>query len=162
MIDYSAELTAVVHSISSGIAPHRGHVETEEYRRNVPIWLRSKAGIPADEMAHLISLQYPHLGIESEDDLMQELQRAAIERRDNIPWTEEERSSYRMTEQDTSAEDALREFARVLESNCNLGTLRAAWKAANAKVGDRVLAQAFKNGLDAGLAKLAKKGKTDD
>ena len=157
MLDYSSELTAAVHSISAGIAPHRGKRETEEYRRRVPVWLRSKDGIPGDEMADALSREYPGLGIENENDLLRELERAQIQRRDSIPWEIEERQN--MTQPtETGAEDALREFARVLGTldKKTVAALRAAWKLAYLATGHKHLGRLMVGGdLETIIAKMA-------
>ncbi len=60
-----------------GIAPHEktrgGSSLRTEYRLQVPLYLRNNRGLPPDEVAHLIKYQFPELGIESEDDLLQAL-----------------------------------------------------------------------------------------
>ncbi len=60
-----------------GIAPHEktrgGSALRTEYRLQVPLHLRNNRGLPADEVAHLIKYQFPELGIETEDDLLQAL-----------------------------------------------------------------------------------------
>lgn len=60
-----------------GIAPHEktrgGSSLRTEYRLQVPLYLRNNRGLPADEVAHLIKYQFPELGIETEDDLLQAL-----------------------------------------------------------------------------------------
>lgn len=72
------EVRGAVKKVSRfGIAPHEktrgGSRLGTEYRLQVPIYLRNNRGLPADEVAHLIKYQYPELGIESEDDLLQAL-----------------------------------------------------------------------------------------
>jgi len=79
--DLSAVLTMAIHSLTCGIAPHAGSMETEEYKRNIPIWLRNKNGIPGDELADVLHRERPELGIESEDDLHQLLAAGQDQRR---------------------------------------------------------------------------------
>lgn len=166
MLDYSSELTRAVHSISTGIAPHKGARETEEYRRNVPVWLRSKSGIPADEMADNLGRQYPELGIDSENELYAQLERAQLQRRDAvaIPWEESERVNMTQPIENT-AEDALREFARVLGNldAKTITTLRNAWKVAYLATGHKHLGRLIVSGdVEAVVAKMQKKGATQD
>jgi hypothetical protein len=42
----------------------------EEYREDVPLVLRSKTGLPLDEMASTLAEHYPHLGITDESSLL--------------------------------------------------------------------------------------------
>jgi hypothetical protein len=157
-------LTAAVHNITVGIAPHRGKREQAEYTMRIPVWLRNRAGLPADEVASILAVQHPELGIETENDLYRELERAQIARRDAIPWEIEERVN--MTQpRENEAEDALREFARVLDTldKKAVSALRNAWKVAYLTTGHKHLGRLMVSGdLDAVISKMAKKGKTDD
>lgn len=90
-IDLSATLTTAIHSLTCGIAPHAGSMETEEYKRNIPIWLRNRNGIPGDKLADVLHRERPDLGIESEDDLHQLLAAGQDQRRrETSPEYEEE------------------------------------------------------------------------
>lgn len=168
--DYSTILTQAVHSISAGIAPHKGGRETEEYRRNVPVWLRSKAGIPADEMADNLGRQYPELGIDSENELYAQLERAQLQRRDAvaIPWEESERVNMTQPTKSTGEElmeDALREFARVLNGldTKTIAALRNVWKIAYLATGHKHLGRLIVSGdVEAVIGKMQKKGATND
>ncbi len=72
--DRADQVREAVRAVSHyGIAPHSGKRENWEYRYDVPLHLKDRRGLPADEVAHLISYQYPGLGIETEDDLLQAL-----------------------------------------------------------------------------------------
>lgn len=99
--DLSAVLTTAIHSFTCGIAPHAGSMETEEYRRNIPIWLRNKNGIPGDELADVLHRERPELGVESEDDLHQLLAAGQDQRRRQAcpDWEEPEMSELSEIEQ---------------------------------------------------------------
>ena len=59
-----------------GIAPYRKWLSGglgEEYRINVPIYLRNNKGKKLDEMANDLSIRYPQLGIKNESDLLERL-----------------------------------------------------------------------------------------
>lgn len=72
--EWKREVKAAVRAVSPrGIAPHRDRELTYEYRHGVPLHLRNRRSLPADEVAHLLGMEYPHLGIRSEDDLIQAL-----------------------------------------------------------------------------------------
>lgn len=109
-IDLSATLTQVIHSFTCGIAPHAGSMETEEYKRNIPIWLRNRNGIPGDELADVLHRERPELGIESEDDLHQLLAAGQDQRR-------------RQTTPDLDIEDE--EMSEVEQLKNELAQLRA-------------------------------------
>ena len=82
--DWADAVRKAVKSVSRyGIAPHSGKQEGWEYRHDVPLYLKDRRGLPADEVAHLLSYQYPQLGIESEDDLLQALAEGTRERHYN-------------------------------------------------------------------------------
>lgn len=76
--EWKRELRQAIRAVSpSGIAPHEkrrgGSALETEYRLDVPINLRNRRGLPPDEVAQLLAYEYPHLGIESEDDLLRAL-----------------------------------------------------------------------------------------
>ena len=78
--EWKRELRQAIKAVSpSGIAPHEkrrgGSALGTEYRLDVPINLRNRRGLPPDEVAQLLAYEYPHLGIESEDDLLMALGR---------------------------------------------------------------------------------------
>jgi len=75
--DFSTELTRAIHAMTSGIAPHSGRREREEYKENVPLWLRDRAGLTGDIVAANLSVDRPDLGIMSEGDLYEQLSDAA-------------------------------------------------------------------------------------
>lgn len=75
--DFSTELTRAVHAMTVGIAPHSGRRESEEYKGNVPLWLRNRAGLTGDIIAANLSVDRPDLGITSEGDLYEALSAAA-------------------------------------------------------------------------------------
>ncbi|MGE5619040.1 MAG: DUF6582 domain-containing protein [Sphingomonadaceae bacterium] len=82
--DWADQVRQAVKSVSKyGIAPHAGKREGWEYRHDVPLYLKNKRGLPADEVAQLIAYEYPYLGIETEDDLLQALAEGAGRRRHN-------------------------------------------------------------------------------
>ena len=78
--EWKRELRQAIKAVSpSGIAPHEktrsGSALGTEYRLDIPINLRNRRGLPPDEVAQLLAYEYPHLGIESEDDLLKALGR---------------------------------------------------------------------------------------
>lgn len=71
---WRAEVRKAIRQVSpNGIAPHYDRKLGWEYRHDVPSHLRSRQGMPGDEVAQLINYQFPWLGIETEDDLLQAL-----------------------------------------------------------------------------------------
>jgi hypothetical protein len=159
MLDHSSMLTSAIRGITVGIAPHKGGRERAEYSLRVPVWLRNSRGLPADEIADLLRAQHPELGIESEDQLYQELERATRARRDDIPWENEERREM------TDAEMALRQFATTLAGldAKTVSKIRDAWKLAYTSTGHKHLGRLIVSGdIESVVIKMQKKGKTDD
>jgi hypothetical protein len=169
--DYDADLTTLVasaiKSVTVGIAPHQGGRETDEYTRNVPIWLRNRNGLPADEVASILAVEAPELGIESEDDLYQALNAGQWQRRNTHA------ASYRPAQLEgrklakaeskgfdpIAAANAVTQFALALQEidSAVLDQLRAAWKAAYPVSGHKALARYLVTGdLEAACSKLAK------
>lgn len=148
--DLASLVTAAVKSITMGIAPHAGGREREEYSRNVPVWLRHKAGLPADEVAAMLAAQRPELGIESENDLYAVLEGAQLQRRDAQPrnggspakqTSSKGAVAVSTTFDATAAREAVQTFAEVLESmdETIIDQLRDAWKRASDRCGYKAL-----------------------
>jgi hypothetical protein len=169
--DYDADLTTLVASaikaITAGIAPHADKREQAEYTRNVPIWLRNRNGLPADEVASILAVEAPELGIETEDDLYQALNAGQWQRRNTHA------ASYRPAQPEgrklakaeskgfdpVAAANAVTQFALALQEidSAALDQLRAAWKAAYPVSGHKALARYLVTGdLEAACSKLAK------
>lgn len=68
-------LYSIVKS-EGGIAPYKKGMPgaiREEYREDVPVFLRNRQGKPLDQMAEALKNRYPQFGIETESDLLEAL-----------------------------------------------------------------------------------------
>lgn len=141
--DLSTIVTQAVKSITCGIAPHAGKLESEEYR-SVPIWLRNRNGLPADEVAHLLSIQHPELGIETENDLLDALSEGKTQRQNAqaAPATMQQGFDPLM------ARKAVEDFAWSLEniSPTAVEQIRQAWLSAYKLCGHKALARYLVSG----------------
>lgn len=75
-------LYSIIKSEGS-IAPYKKGMPgalREEYREEVPIFLRNRQGKPLDQMADALRKRYPQLGIETESDLLRALGREKVAR----------------------------------------------------------------------------------
>jgi len=147
-------VTRAIHGITTGIAPHQGLELSEEYRCNVPIFLRNRGGLPGDEVAAILATDRPELGIESEDDLYQALAEGSRQRRD----AEYETGSAREITMETTTEktgfdpieatQALQEFEFALDlmDPAIVEQFRAAWKASYLRCGHKALARLLVTG----------------
>jgi hypothetical protein len=166
-MDTAAMVGRAVRRVTVGIAPHRDRAESAEYTRNIPIWLRNRNGLPADEVASILAVEAPELGIESEDDLYQALNAGQWQRRNTHA------ASYRPAQPEgrklakaeskgfdpVAAANAVTQFALALQEidSAALDQLRAAWKAAYPVSGHKALARYLVTGdLEAACSKLAK------
>lgn len=155
-VDLSQMATRAVKSITAGIAPHRDGRETEEYRGNVPVWLRNRAGLPGDEVAAILATDHPELGITSENDLYALLADGATARVNGTNEYVDYREDPTMNATATTtngfdaddARDALAEFTMALTDidQDALKQLQAAWQAAYLRCGHKALARALVTG----------------
>lgn len=144
MQDTSSELTTAIHSVCSGIAPHRGRREGEEYNGNVPIWLRNRNGLAADDLAAILATDRPELGIESENDLMEALSGAALRRRDGLDYYRQEDTMTQIATpgmDPVKAREAVQDFAQLLEEldPAVVQRIQDAWKTAYLACGHKAL-----------------------
>lgn len=169
-LDLSQLVTRAVKSVTAGIAPHREGRETEEYRCNVPVWLRNRAGLPGDEVAAILAVEHPELGITSEGDLYQMLADGQYQRATGANEYREENTMQDNTTATTTrgfdaddAIDALAEFTMALADidQDALKQLQAAWQRAYLRCGHKALARALVTGSPdrsiAGIQKRAAK-----
>jgi hypothetical protein len=146
-MDLSAMVTQAVKGVTAGIAPHRGKAETEEYRCNVPVWLRNRNGLPADEVAAILSVERPELGIETEGDLYSMLAEGARQRRHGtIDYREG--ADTMSTDEAAKNFEAIEQFATALAGvdPKAVAAIRQAWKAAYSTAGHKALGRYLVSG----------------
>lgn len=150
-VDLTGMVTRAIHGITTGIAPHAGRMENEEYKCNVPVYLRNRGGLPGDELAAILATDRPELGIESEDDLYQALAEGSRQRRDAEYETG---SRGEITMEKTTGFDPIEatqalqefEFAMQLMDPAIVEQFRAAWKASYLRCGHKALARLLVTG----------------
>jgi DNA polymerase elongation subunit (family B) len=68
------ELIYVIRS-NGGISAYRNGYRADEYNHSVPLTVRRKTGMRADQMAELLKRDFPQFGIEDENGLFTELEK---------------------------------------------------------------------------------------
>jgi hypothetical protein len=175
--DTTSMVSAAIKRVSCGIAPHQDGRETDEYRRNVPVWLRHRNGLPADQIASILAVDAPELGIESENDLYQALNAGQWQRRNqtagNYKPAKPEGKRPMATKAATpkaapvsgfdpeEATTAVHEFACILETldAATVSAIRQAWKESYLRCGHKALARYLMSG---DMDKATKKFKVVD